>query len=965
MHKVSEKKIEKALTTNKRTRLSERDSVQVKRKFETRSYSTARLIEAINFWQANGQSKKAVVNAYPDVPYNTIRNYANKPEKYEKIDFTTNSIDHGNMKLSKVFERSLWCFIAMASDNSIPTQSKLVFDIIRDALIATDATYYSRKEKAWKKYDENSNVSEFWRGFQARAMQDGFTLRFRCGHSISQDRLSAQADKESVLECEKVVNWRLESMAEEVHSDSNGSDMLSYEHVANIDEFKFPLCELSSCKFVMPGNKKVQAAAAFERSPMITMLVMQVGTKAMIPGLILIADPKVKEKEVVTFAEGYNPENSAFRVMKTNNGWINDAAKLAWMKLVIASKDNCVGERPILLFADGHFTNHDSDFHEVCWLNKLYPYVWPGHLTHILQPMDSRGGVIINLKKYIEIEVAQKTGKLIQNGTNLRELPKLVAEIATVAITKYNSEEKMREEAKSALRRCGFFEMGEERAKKEWMENKTTVPSKLRYAPSQVSQIQDAMQLEPKKKEALKTKRRGMADLDDDVLKMTGNIIKNQAFGASNRATQNRNGGESIINGGFDYTNKSTAASENARRKKDNIKFAENERERIRTKKERAPYERAVKDAAVNVTRCEKHLEKLKCKVESMQYIHEAVLTEDIRNDILEDVGGKSLTPKPKGVSSEEVEEWQSSTFLLADYLEAMADVQQHPKRRPGTRSKTPTQLGEEAAVEASRNYGVLNTKDGLIAFAELLGVTVDKSSKKDDIDDFLFSVDGVPTWSQQSLIAWREANLVRAKKEVDDAKKALEKVQKSLDQKAPPQFEHTLQKKPMLNEREYQALDEKEFTQTVANRERLFLVRERENKENIPDAGILLENDVSLEERANKFSHAIVRQAQTFLGLTDRTNIPSTVPRQNLAPQFEMEPDFEPGDFIPPHPYEDLARRWERTDERLANNAREDRLRLSMDPELWVTYEDEIPANDENEQTNTESENNDGEEYE
>ena len=168
-----------------------------------------------------------------------------------------------------------------------------------------------------------------------------------------------------------------------------------------------------------------------------------------------------------------------------------------------------------------------------------------------------------------------------------------------------------------------------------------------------------------------------------------------------------------------------------------------------------------------------------------------------------------------------------------------------------------------------------------------------------------------------------------------------------------------------MLNEREYQALDEKEFRQTVANRERLFLVRERENQENIPNAGILLENDVSLEERANKFSHAIVRQAQTFLGLTDRTNIPSTVPRQNLAAQFEMEPDFEPGDFIPPHPYEDLARRWERTDERLANNAREDRLRLSMDPELWVTYEDEIPANDENEQTNTESENNDGEEYE
>ena len=61
------------------------------------------------------------------------------------------------------------------------------------------------------------------------------------------------------------------------------------------------------------------------------------------------------------------------------------------------------------------------------------------------------------MKKYIESEVAQKTGKLIQNGTNLRELPKLVAEIATVAITKYNSEEKMREEAKKRVAQMRFL----------------------------------------------------------------------------------------------------------------------------------------------------------------------------------------------------------------------------------------------------------------------------------------------------------------------------------------------------------------------------------------------------------------------------------------------------------------------------------------------------------------------------
>ena len=88
-----------------------------------------------------------MMSTYPDVPYRMILDYANKPEKYKKIDLTTNNIDNDNMKLSRAFERSLWCYIAIVQDNAIPTQTKLVFDIIRNALIATGARYYSRKDK--------------------------------------------------------------------------------------------------------------------------------------------------------------------------------------------------------------------------------------------------------------------------------------------------------------------------------------------------------------------------------------------------------------------------------------------------------------------------------------------------------------------------------------------------------------------------------------------------------------------------------------------------------------------------------------------------------------------------------------------------------------------------------------------------------------------------------------------------
>ena len=92
-----------------------------------------------------------------------------------------------------------------------------------------------------------------------------------------------------------------------------------------------------------------------------------------------------------------------------------------------------------------------------------------------------------------------------------------------------------------------------------------------------------------------------MEDLDDDILKVAANVFKKHRFDRTATAN-NTNGGEGRITGGFDYTNSSTAASENAWRKKNNIEFADNEKERIRTKKLRARFVRDVKEVGAEVT---------------------------------------------------------------------------------------------------------------------------------------------------------------------------------------------------------------------------------------------------------------------------------------------------------------------------------------------------------------------------
>ena len=322
-----------------------------------------------------------------------------------------------------------------------------------------------------KRYDKNSNVADIWRQIHARMHQDGLTTKVRGGKPCSADRVNAESvnDAHHIKKFEDKVMWRCREMGDVIYTESDGKKMLSYENLANWDEWQFPLCsQTSDQNFLVTSNKKIQNTTSNEKAPTVTVLTPQIGTPPTTPGLIIVADPKLKEGEVDTFVDGCNPGNSAFRVMATNNGWVNPAAKREFLRVLIESDQNSFGKKRILFFYDGHFTNHDYELLRLCWAHDLVPMVIPPHLTHLMNPMDMRGGAISGLKKRITSVVSKAMRSKVtesRGGQNIQRIHKKeLAGLATDAFTEYVNDPKTKSDLACALRSCGFFEQGRDTA---------------------------------------------------------------------------------------------------------------------------------------------------------------------------------------------------------------------------------------------------------------------------------------------------------------------------------------------------------------------------------------------------------------------------------------------------------------------------------------------------------------------
>ena len=228
---TKDKKILPALTNKKRKK--KRGIITVVEASSYRAYTAFELYSAIMYFTSNEceRSKKKLEQKFPNVPYRTILDYVNKPEKKKNIDLLANTISAGaKTKLPKAFERVLYCFVHLWGMQATPLSMTFINILVRDGLIKFGATYRSKKDGSTKPYDKDTNVADVWRGIHGRMNQDGFTTKVRGGKPCSLDRVKAESvdDAGHIKAFEAKLMWRIRELGEVIYTESNGEKMISY-----------------------------------------------------------------------------------------------------------------------------------------------------------------------------------------------------------------------------------------------------------------------------------------------------------------------------------------------------------------------------------------------------------------------------------------------------------------------------------------------------------------------------------------------------------------------------------------------------------------------------------------------------------------------------------------------------------------------------------------------------------------
>jgi hypothetical protein len=921
---TKDKKLLPALTIKKRKK--KRGIIAVVEASAYRVYTAFDLYSAIMYFTSNEceRSKMKLEQKFPKVPYTTVLDYVNKPEKMKNIDLLANSISNGaKTKLPKAFERVLYCFVHLSEVQATPFSMSFINTLVRDGLIKFGATYRS-KNGSIKRYDKDSNVADVWRGIHGRMNQDGFTTKVRGGKPCSLDRVKAESvdDARHIKEFEDRMMWRITELGEVIYTESNGEKMISLDHMANWDESQLPLCsQTGDQNFLVTSNKKIQNITSSEKAPTVTMVTVQIGTTPITPCLLIVAEPKLKEGEVNTFVEGCNPEDSAFRVFSTHNGWMNDAAKIAYLRILIESDQNNFGKEKIIFMYDGHFTNHNHELLKLCWAHDLFPMVIPPHLTHLMNPMDMRKGVISGLKKRISSTISShmRVNMTQSGGQNIERIPRTAfARLATSAFKEYVNDPKTKSDLACALRSCGFFEQDRVTALENCKSGKEMVPTQLIYAVTQSALVKHLFE-DPTtgSKKSTNKKQNTYSDVNPLYAKMACEVI-----GRNLRIEKPVERGQRSV-GGSDYTNSSTADAENARRRANNALFKAKERERIDSNKSRAVPERNAAKAAKDLEKVKKKLVKLEEKETALEKFHESIADAEIPKGYLLSHGVRQLPDQPMATAGEETrhafaaERIVPTQFLKEYFGDEDGNVSRHDQQK--------MEQIEKATVTFAREKNIIKTKAQLELLAELLNIALPKDKK--EAENLLFGENAPKRWSIESLNQWKANVLKPAREEVEEKEADLETTTRVLTN-APAAVEHDITFQPLLRGGEYEEYDSRDFMRTAAVRVEAYNYREARMVEfgERLNFGI---HDQSLapEERTKRFADAILNQARSARILPNNENENENENENRREPARAL--DASP---VHLHPYSFLATSKDVLDERYQRTMESDLLCMNYD---------------------------------
>ena len=359
--------------------------------------------------------QKTIEEEFPNVKYGTIKNLCMNDrrtglQRYKKlVGANAPTLDErakGGKEsvLSKEFLRYLFATIVFSAFSSNPLTDVNIREIIRIELIRTRATYLkgSRNKLAQGEkleevasYEDQKDLTNLYRQALTKLGRMQCDLKVRRPHSISYGRVLAQ-DKLKLKDFKDMVNCRLaitnEKLVEFTTERNQPCKLLSFDHLINFDETMLNLNDITgSAHTVVPADCHVQQVVPTEMCPHITLIIATLGDQ-IISAMAISGTGKDTK-----FVSRFTRDNQFARYVSSNNGWVNEELKNAFIMDVVknAWKYGSLQEGdPMVAFCDGHGTNTQLFAADLLRGSNTAFIVYPSKMTAYLQPADGSGGAI-------------------------------------------------------------------------------------------------------------------------------------------------------------------------------------------------------------------------------------------------------------------------------------------------------------------------------------------------------------------------------------------------------------------------------------------------------------------------------------------------------------------------------------------------------------------------------------------
>jgi hypothetical protein len=193
--------------------------------------------------------------------------------------------------------------------------------------------------------------------------------------------------------------------------------------VLNFDEAGFWVGVTPGEEIIVPAYVMKLYTATAKNRKSITMIETIIANGTVIPPLMIIQGKQHMKNWYSTNLE------KDVRVVLSDSGYINKEISLTLLDHIALHTNAGLDKYPKVLLMDQHGSHMDPDFIIKATSYNIHPYPFPGHLTHILQPLDV--GVFQPYKHWHEkaIQHAMRNLNLDYNVASfMRDLHKIQTE---------------------------------------------------------------------------------------------------------------------------------------------------------------------------------------------------------------------------------------------------------------------------------------------------------------------------------------------------------------------------------------------------------------------------------------------------------------------------------------------------------------------------------------------------------